>query len=67
MGEIKFALTKDFESIISGTLKDNSHLELTKFSNDEYILLEHKGDLVEEIYTFTKEELKALWMMLTIK
>lgn len=61
----KFALNKDFESIRTNIPKSAKSFEINKFGKDEYALLEHVGDSVGEIYTFTKEELKALWIMLT--
>ena len=61
----KFAIDKNFDSIRSGLLKSKKNFELTQFGDDEYTLLEHMGDSVGEIATFTKEELKTLWIMLT--
>jgi hypothetical protein len=61
----KFALNKDFESIRTNVPKTAKSFEISKFGKDEYMLLEHSGDSVGEIYTFTKEELKAIWIMLT--
>jgi hypothetical protein len=61
----KFILNdKDFESIKSIDFK-GKYFELTKFGKDEYILFEHIGDSVGDIYTFTKKELFALWGMLS--
>ena len=63
---MRFALNnKDFDSAHTGTLKSGKSLELTKTGKDEYLLLEHIGDNVGEIYTFTKQELLALWAILT--
>ena len=64
---MKFALTKDFESMRFGIPKSERTFEIIKLSKDEYTLLEHIGYNVSEIYTFTKEEFKTLWMALTIK
>lgn len=65
--EVKFALNKNLESIFSAPLKGGKVFELQKFGKDEYILFEHLGVNSGEIYTFTKEELRAIWMMLTTR
>lgn len=63
---MRFALNnKDIDSIKGGVLKSNKTLEIIKFSDDEYILLEHVGDSVGEIASFTYQEMKTLWMMLS--
>ena len=63
----KFLLDdKDFESTKVGVPKSEKSFEIHKADKDEYILLEHHGDNVGEIYSFTKSELKMLWKMLTI-
>ncbi len=62
----KFALNnKDIDSIKGGIAKSNKSFEIIKFSDDEYILLEHIGDSVGEIASFTFQEMKTLWMMLS--
>lgn len=61
----RFALNKDFDSIKGGVRGSKKTLELKQF-RDEYILLSHVGDYVEEIASFTAEELKTIWTMLTI-
>jgi len=62
----KFALNnKDIDSIKGSIAKSKKTFELIKFSDDEYILLEHIGDNVGEIATFTYNEMKTLWMMLS--
>jgi hypothetical protein len=63
----RFAISKDFESLIFGMPKSEKTFELVKIDKDEYALLEHKGNNVNEIYTFTKEELRTLWLALTTK
>jgi len=64
---MKFALSdKDFASIKFGTPKIKKYFELTKFGKDEYTLLEHNGDNVYELCTFTKDELKRLWIALSL-
>lgn len=63
---MKFALNdKDIDSIKGGVLKSKKTLEIIKFDDDEYILLEHDGDSVGEIASFTYQEMKTLWMMLS--
>lgn len=64
----RFALSdKDFDSCRVGiTGQKNKALELISLEKDMYLLLMHHGDSVEEVYEFTYEEIKALWMMLTI-
>lgn len=64
---MKFALTKDFESSNGKVQKSDKSLELIKLTKDEYLLLEHIGDLVSEIATLSKEELRTLWIILTTK
>jgi hypothetical protein len=61
----KFALNKDFESIRVNIPKAAKSFEINKIGKDEYALLEHAGDSVGEIYTFTKEELRSIWIMLS--
>lgn len=61
---MRFGITKDFDSSSGRIGKTDKRLELIRFE-DEYTLLEHIGDNVGEIYTFTKEELRTLWMMLS--
>lgn len=64
----KFALNnKDVDSIKGGIPKSKKSFEIIKFSDDEYILLEHVGDSVGEIATFTYQEFKTIWMMLSEK
>ena len=62
----KFALNnKDIDSIKGCIAKSDKTFELIKFNDDEYILLEHNGDSVGEIASFTFQEMKTLWMMLS--
>jgi hypothetical protein len=62
----KFALNnKDIDSIKGAIPKSKKWFEIVKFSDDEYILLEHLGDNVGEIATFTYNEMKTIWMMLS--
>jgi hypothetical protein len=63
----KFALDKNFESIRAGVPGSPRSFELLKASKDEYILLEHVGNQVAEICSFTKSELKSIWIMLTAR
>lgn len=63
---MKFGITKDFDSSSGRIGKTDKSLELVRFE-DEYTLLEHYGDNVGEIYTFTKEELRTLWIMMSAK
>jgi hypothetical protein len=60
----KFALNKDFDSIKRGVKDSKKTLELTQFG-EEYILLGHIGDSVEELVSLTKDEWRAVWQMLT--
>ncbi len=64
---MKFAIDKDFESIRVGVPKSPKSFELLKIDKNEYVLLEHIGDSVGDIYSFTKEELKSLWIALTAR
>jgi hypothetical protein len=62
----RFALNnKDIDSIKGGIINSKKTFELIKFNDDEYILLEHVGDSVAEIATFTYNEMKTIWLMLT--
>jgi hypothetical protein len=63
---MRFGITKDFDSSSGRIGKTDKRLELIRFE-DEYTLLEHIGDNVGEIYTFTKEELRTLWMMMSVQ
>jgi hypothetical protein len=64
----KFALAdKDFDTVKGGIPKTGKTFELLKLSKDEYILFEHIGNHAGEVASFTYNELKVLWMMLTIK
>jgi len=63
---MKFGINKDFDSSSGRIGKTDKRLELVRFE-DEYTLLEHIGDGVGEIYTFTKEELRTLWVMMSAK
>jgi hypothetical protein len=65
---MKFVLSdEDFESSSCYVVKSEKRLELRKFGKDEFILFEHIGDNVNEVVSFTKEEWKTLWLMLTIR
>ena len=63
---MKFGIGKDFDSSSGRIGKTDKRLELVRFE-DEYTLLEHYGDNVGEICTFTKEELRTLWIMMSAK
>ncbi len=52
---------KDFQYIKSDPL------EIYKIDKEDYTLFYHEGDKVYECWTFTKEELKKLWIMLSEK
>lgn len=62
---MKFGIGKDFDSSMARIGKTDKRFELVRFE-DEYTLLEHYGDNVGEIYTFTKEELRTLWAMMSV-
>jgi hypothetical protein len=63
----KFALDdRDFSSMKADVPKLGSTLEIRKLNN-EYYIFSHHGDQIEDYGSFTKEELKAIWQMLTIK
>ncbi len=62
---MKFGINKDFDSSMARIGKSDKHFEIVRFE-DEYTLLEHHGDSVGEIYTFTKEELRTLWAMMSV-
>jgi len=62
----KFSLhDRDFDSVKAEIPKSKKVFEIIKLDKDEYCLLEHIGDSVGEIATFTKTELLVLWQMLT--
>jgi hypothetical protein len=63
----KFGIDKDFDSAKGDIGKTGRTLELLKTDKDEYSLMEHHGDNVEGLTTFTYEELKTLWRMITVK
>ena len=58
---------KNFESTKADIPGTNRVYELLNMGKDEYCLLEHEGDSVGEIASFTKKELFVLWKMLTIE
>ena len=64
---MKFGITKDFDSAKGDIGKTGKTLELLKTDKDEYSLLEHDRDTVEGLVTLTKEELKTLWKMMSVK
>ena len=64
---MKFGITKDFDSAKGDIGKTGKTLELLKTDKDEYSLLEHDKDTVEGLVTLTKEELKTLWKMMSVK
>jgi len=61
----RFAITEKTDSLISHETKAYKSFELSRFGKDEFILFEHNEGNAEEIYTFNREELKILWLMLT--
>ena len=62
----KFLLSdKDFESVKSHIGASTSTLEIRKINGGYYAIFEHVGDSVFERDTFTKEEMRTLWQMLT--
>ena len=62
---MRFAVNDKTDSLFSGDTKARKSFELSRFGKDEFILFGHQEGNAEEIYTFTKEELKLLWLMLT--
>ena len=65
--KMRFVLNKKIDSIRSTvpTGKGRQAFEITETDRDQYTLYEHIGDAVWEIHTFTKEELRTIWIMLT--
>jgi hypothetical protein len=64
---MKFALDdKDFASMKADVPKQGSTLEIRKLGKD-YFIFNHYKNTVEDYGSFNKEELKAIWQMLTIK
>lgn len=62
----KFLLSdKDFESIKSSCGTSGKTLELRKVGDNVYSIFEHIGNHVFERDSFTKEEMKTIWQMLT--
>ena len=64
---MRFGITKDFDSAKGDIGKTGKTLELLKSDKDEYLLLEHDRGTVEGLVTLTKEELKTLWKMMSVK
>lgn len=64
---MKFALDRNFDSLKVKIPDSDKYFELRSFRKDEFILWEKTEEGTNEIYTFTKEELKVLWLMLTTK
>ena len=62
----KFLLSdRDFESIKANVKNSNISVEIRKIDNDAYAIFEHVGNSVFERDTFTKEEMRTIWQMLT--
>ena len=65
---MKFALEdKTFDGFRVKIPDTEKQFELKSFGRDQFILFERTGESAEEIYTFTKQELKILWLMLSSK
>lgn len=65
---MKFALEdKTFDGFKVKIPDTNIQFELKAFGADQFILFERVDENVVEIYTFTKQELKMIWLMLTTK
>jgi len=62
---MKFALNKKFDSATTKVFGTKNYFEVTKTAEDNYLIIEHNGDIVSERGDFNKEELKALWIILT--
>jgi hypothetical protein len=62
-----FALNKRTASIESPVTKSKKTIEIMSQGGDEYVLLRHDGDNVYELADLTKEELRTIWRMLTVK
>ena len=64
----KFLLSdRDFESIKARIGSSTNTLEIRKINGGYYAIFEHVGNSVFERDTFTKEEMRTLWQMLTIE
>jgi len=62
----KFLLSdKDFESVKSQIGNTGRRLEIRKINNGCYSIFEYVGDSVFERDSFTKEEMRTIWQMLT--
>jgi hypothetical protein len=62
-----FALDdKKFASMKAVVPKLGSTLEIRKLGSD-YFIFSHREGSVEDYGSYTKEELKAIWQMLTVK
>jgi len=59
---------KDFESIKSNIPGTQYWIEITKISEVDYSVFIHRANgSVYENGTYTKEELKTIWKMLSVK
>ena len=64
----KFLLSdRDFESVKARIGSSTNTLEIRKINGGYYAIFEHVGNSVFERDTFTKEEMRTLWQMLTIE
>ena len=65
MSRFLLAIEKDFESTQVDVKKTGCTLEIRKIDKLYYSIFQHYKDNVYEAGTFTKEELKAIWQMLS--
>jgi hypothetical protein len=65
MSRFVLDVEKNFDHTISDVPKTGCTLEIRKIDKLYYSIFQHYKDSVYEAGTFTKEELKAIWQMLS--
>ena len=67
MSKFILDVEKSFDHTVSDVPKTEVSLEIRKIDKEYYSIFQHTRDSVFECGTFTKEEWRVIWKMLSVK